>query len=238
MKLLLTDDEPLARKRMSKLLSEYRDGIDLFEASNGLEAVELCRQIQPQVVFMDIEMPGMNGLEAASLIRQQLPNTAIIFITAYEQYALDAFDLLASGYLLKPVNREKLHTVLDKVIGQAISQTQVAHNQEPFLTSKVGSKVVRIPISHVNYIMAENKYVTVYHGLETSLVDLPLKQIEQSYPDTFTRIHRHTLVASSRIMKITKTGNITQVFLSGLTQGLEVSRRHIKALKLVLQSHD
>jgi two-component system, LytTR family, response regulator AlgR len=237
MKFLLTDDEPLARKRMSKLLSEYRDGIDLFEASHGLEAVELCRQIQPQVVFMDIEMPGMNGLEAATLIRSQYPSTAIIFVTAYEQYALDAFDLLASGYLLKPVNREKLHSVLDKVIGQTISQTDV-EQQEPFLTSKVGNKVIRIPISHINYIMAENKYVTVYHGLESSLVDLPLKQIEQNFPDSFTRIHRHTLVTSSRIMKLTKNGNVTQVFLSGLTQGLDVSRRHIKALKQVLQNHD
>jgi two-component system, LytTR family, response regulator AlgR len=112
-KLLIVDDEPLARQRLKRLLAERTDCSEIREAGNGLEALDSNRSFEPDVILLDIRMPGIDGIEAARHLVQTEHPPAIVFCTAYEEYAIAAFESCAVGYLLKPVQREKLHAVLD-----------------------------------------------------------------------------------------------------------------------------
>jgi len=228
---LIVDDEPLARERLVRLLSEPYPQMLFLQAGNGVEAIELIDNT-PDIVFLDVEMPGLNGLECAKQINQSHPHLPIVFITAYDHYALDAFNVFAAGFLVKPVSRQKLATLLDKLLPTIATNTL----EQSHLVSKVGNTIEKVAIADVQYIIAENKYTHAFSQDKSYILDVSLKQLEHDYPQKFVRIHRHTLVDKHLIKKISKHDNQAMLHLRGVPETFEISRRHLKEVKQLLQS--
>lgn len=229
MKVLLVDDEPLARQRLERLIAEQIPQASFLEAGNGIVAVEQAH-LHPDIIFLDVEMPGLNGLDCAKQISQNQPHIPIVFTTAYDHYALDAFNVLAAGFLVKPVNREKLKQLLTK-LGPTIQSNTLEQTQ---LVSKVGNVIEKIAIAEVEYVIAENKYTHAFSQQKSLILDTTLKQLEQDYPQKFIRIHRHTIVDKHLVEKLCKIGNQPVVYLKGIDKSFEVSRRHLKEVKQLL----
>jgi len=243
MKVMIVDDEPLARDRLKRLVDEI-EGYDVVGlACNGQEAITLYDSVSPDVVLMDIRMPGVDGLEAAAQISKADTSPAIIFCTAYDDYALEAFDVNAVGYLLKPVNLDKLRSALEKA--QRLNQVQLAAiNEKPVeqsrqhLTAKSNRGVELIPLDSIRYLFAEQKYVTVVYlksdTEQQTLIDEPLKVIEQQYPQRFTRVHRNALAAIDHVEGLERVGSAYRVVLNGISDGPQVSRRHVAQIKKLI----
>ena len=244
MKILIADDEPLARSRLQSLLDALNGWRVIGEAANGRQVLELVQQHQPDVVLLDIRMPGMDGMEAAEHLNK-LPNPpAIFFTTAYDQYALQAFKSHAVDYLLKPIKQQQLEqalqaaTQLTRAQLQSLAQLQQEQDKPPLhISARVQGGVRLVPINEVLYCLAEHKYVTVcYHDGEV-LIEEPLKSLEQKFADQFIRIHRNALVAKQFIRGLRKD-NEGRVFmqLQHCAQQLEVSRRHLPQVRELLRS--
>lgn len=124
MDILVVDDEPLAVQHMKHMLKDMINPNELYTCTNGKEAIDLSLELRPDIVFLDIQMPGMNGLEAADMIKQELPQTMIVFVTAYDQYAIEAFRLNAMDYLLKPIQRERLNITVNRIMEQLKPQAK------------------------------------------------------------------------------------------------------------------
>ncbi|WP_295513049.1 LytTR family DNA-binding domain-containing protein, partial [Thiolapillus sp.] len=158
MKLMIVDDEAPARQRLRGLISELGGDYEVTaEAENGEQAVALSEAHPVDLVFMDIHMPGMDGLEAAAHISRQEPPPAIIFITAYSEHALDAFEVNAVDYLLKPIRRQKLQAALEKATRLTRPLVQKEAEAETWLTSRYRGGVQRIALSDVYYFRADSK---------------------------------------------------------------------------------
>ena len=232
MRVLIVDDEPPARERLKRLLEEI-DGCELAgEASNGTEAIALAVRLAPDVVLMDIRMPGMDGVEAARHLGQLEEPPAVIFITAYDEYALRAFDTSAVGYLLKPVRREKLADTLTRAARltkpqlAAIAQSATPRQRRTHLSVRIRGELRLIPIEDVLYFLADQKYVTVRHSGGEDLIEESLKSLEEEFDPDFLRIHRNSLVAVRHISSIERSGEGQySVRLRGIETDLPVSRR-------------
>ena len=248
MKVLIVDDEPLARTRLSRLLAQL-DGFEVIaEAGNGQQAIDACAQHNPEVVLMDIRMPVMDGLEAARHLADSQQPPAVIFCTAYNDYALQAFEAHAVDYLLKPVNRDRLNAALanarrlNRVQLQALEQQDdsPAAAQRSHITAKTARGIELVPLAEVRYFLADQKYVTVFYlkdgQLRELLIDEPLKELEQELVGSFTRIHRNALVAIHHIQGLEKTPQGTLVKLDGVAAGPQVSRRHLSELRKLLEA--
>lgn len=249
MKVLIVDDEPLARDRLRRMLENMSGYEVLAEGANGKEAVDICQQQQPDIVLMDIRMPGMDGLEAAQHLAELDSPPAVIFCTAYGEYALDAFDVQAVGYLLKPVRLAMLDDALEKA--QKTNRAQLAILKEGLASeagpdnvdkgrSHISSKTRRglelVPVDDVIYFMADHKYVTVYHENGELLIDDTLKELEQEFGNRFIRIHRNSLVSVKRITGMARNAEgVHQIVLQGLDEQVIVSRRHVSELRKMLQ---
>lgn len=243
MKVIVVDDEPLARDRMQRLVTELQGYEVVGLAGHGQEAIDLAEQLKPDIILMDIRMPGMDGLKAAAIISDSESAPAIIFCTAYGDYALQAFEVNAVGYLLKPVNQEKLHKALDQA--QRLNQVQLAaiadkNETKPrqHLTAKSNRGVELIPLDTIRYCFAEQKYVTVVHLKSDeechTLIDDPLKVLEQQYPQRFTRVHRNALAAIDFVEGLERVGASYRVVLNGIAEGPQVSRRHVSQIKKLI----
>ncbi len=232
MRVLIVDDEPPARERLKRLLEEI-DGCELAgEASNGTEAIALAVRLAPDVVLMDIRMPGMDGVEAARHLGQLEEPPAVIFITAYDEYALRAFDTSAVGYLLKPVRREKLADTLTRAARltkpqlAAIAKAAAPRQRRTHLSVRIRGELRLIPIEDVLYFLADQKYVTVRHSGGEDLIEESLKSLEEEFDPDFLRIHRNSLVAVRHISSIERSGEGQySVRLRGIETDLPVSRR-------------
>lgn len=237
MRILVVDDEPLACLRLVRLLEGLEDCEVVAEAGNGQQAIDLWQQHQTELVLMDIRMPGMDGLAAAQALAQEAAPPAIIFCTAYNDYAIEAFEAEAVDYLLKPVTRDKLEKALNKA--KRLNQLQLAAlgEAEPLsahISARTANGVELIPVREIDYFQADQKYVTVYYRQGEVLIDDPLKELEKQFADGFIRVHRNALVSVTAIRGLVKCDEGVRIKLANLEQGPLISRRHLPAVRALL----
>ncbi len=242
MNVIIVDDEAPARVRLRQLLEEDGAHTVVGEAGNGRRALELAAELKPDVVLMDIRMPGLNGIETAHHLNTFENPPAVIFATAYDEYAIEAFEASAIGYVLKPVRRERLNQALElakrlsnDVLG-AIAKKSGMPDRRSHVCTRSQGELKLIPVSEVQYFLADQKYVNVFHLNGQDLIDDSLKTLEDEFSDTFVRIHRGALVAVTSIESLRKTEDgRSQIVLRGGTtdddDGLIVSRRHLTNVK-------
>ncbi|MCG5536145.1 LytR/AlgR family response regulator transcription factor [Ectothiorhodospira mobilis] len=243
MKVLIVDDEQPARERLASLLRALPEYEVAGEAANGVEAVRVAAQTHPEIVLMDIRMPGMDGLEAARHMAQMETPPAILFVTAYETHAIEAFEVQAVDYLLKPVREERLRSALEKAQRpnraqlEGLNQSTREETARSHICARVRGNLELIPVESVHYFQADQKYVTVRHDGGEVLIEEPLKALEEEFGDRFLRIHRNALVARDRFsgMERRDHGGF-EVVLKGSEERLEVSRRHVAEVRRFLKS--
>lgn len=241
MDLLIVDDEPLARARMRRLVDDIAGFEVVAEAADGEAAMAAIDEHDPAVVLLDVRMPGEDGIAVAKRIANLDHPPAIIFCTAYDEYALDAFGTDAVGYLLKPVQLEDLQKVLDKAFKlnrlqlEALKEKPVAESGRQHISAKTRRGVELISLADVRYFIADQKYVTVHHLQGETLIDDTLKDLEDEFAGRFIRVHRNSLVAIEHIeaMERSSDGHF-KLRLSGLDAKPVVSRRHVPHLKELL----
>ncbi|KRG70406.1 LytR/AlgR family response regulator transcription factor [Pseudoxanthomonas dokdonensis] len=238
MKVVIADDEPLARERLRMLLAE-QPGVELVaEADNGLSALQACAEHQPDVVLLDIAMPGVDGMEAARHLAAFEPRPAVVFCTAYDDHALSAFEAAAIDYLMKPIRSERLAAALDRartfMAGRdnhspAASSEQQARSH---LCARLRGSLRLIPIDEIHYLQAEEKYVVVHHVRGEDLIEESLKSLEEEFNGRFVRIHRNCLVARHELIELRRSneGHVQAILRHGKTP-LEVSRRCVASLR-------
>lgn len=234
-KLLLVDDEPLALARLRRLLDDQPNYQVVAEAASGDEAIAMVEQHCPDILLMDIRMPSMDGLEAARHLMNFDSPPAIIFCTAYDEYALSAFDVQAVGYVLKPVRKDQLLQALQRAQRLSSAQWEAIRSSSSIRTHisvKTHLGIELIDLNEISHFMAEQKYVVAHSQGREIVTDESLKALEQEFGDAFLRIHRNCLVAVSFIEGLLKPGdghNLVQ--LKGVDQPLTVSRRHLSEVK-------
>jgi two-component system response regulator AlgR len=199
-KVLIVDDEPLARIRLQQHVDKISHVKVVGQAANGLEAVQLTVKNSPDIVLMDIRMPEMDGLDAARMIAEMTLPPAVIFCTAFDDFALRAFDAQASAYLLKPVKYDDLVSAIERVSRK--TRAHLNHrpqSQRRHLCSRTHQGINLIPIKKILLLQAEQKYVTAYLADGEAVLSDTLKEIEEEFPDLFVRVHRNALVARDAI---------------------------------------
>ena len=242
MKILIIDDEPLARQRLHSVIEELGSHSVVAEGGTGQQAVALCQQHQPDVVLLDIRMPGMGGIEAAHHINKLETPPAIIFTTAYDDYAIPAFEAHAVDYLLKPVRKERLDEALraakrlTRVQLHELAHSAGDNGQRQHISARLGGELRLIPIGDIRYLQAEHKYVTVRYGQGTVLIEESLKSLEEEFATEFLRIHRNALVALRYIASLEKErSGGHHVKLRDVQETLEVSRRHLPNVRKMMK---
>ena len=241
MRVLIVDDEPLARDRLRSLLAGEADVEVVAEAGDGHAALQACAEQHPDMVLLDIAMPGIDGLETARHLARLEPRPAVVFCTAYDAHALSAFDAQAIDYLVKPVRPERLAAALQRVRTFAAGSLQQgdegsAGAARSHLCARLRGTLRLIPIEDVHYLQAEEKYVVVHHARGEDLIEESLKSLEDEFGDRFVRIHRNCLVARHEIVELRRAPDgHTQAVLRHGKQPLEVSRRCVAGLRETLK---
>jgi len=241
MNILIVDDEAPARQRLRALLDEIGAPCRVVgEAANGLQALGLCESREVDLVLMDIQMPGMDGLEAASRLAQQDTPPAVVFVTAFEEHALEAYQGNAADYLLKPIRRRRLKDALQRAVAVTRPQLQALQARPEttaYLSTSYRGGIRRIPIDEVIYLMADQKYVTACHTGGEALLEESLKSLEQRFGQRFFRIHRNALVSRQRLIALEKAAEGRCLArLKGSERRLEISRRHLPEVRQLLKS--
>ena len=237
MKILIVDDEQPARERLRQLVEDFPDHEVVGEAGNGEQAIALAASLAPEIVLLDIRMPGIDGLETAQHLNALEQPPAVVFTTAYDEYAIAAFDVHAIGYVLKPVRRARLESALEhaaRVTGRMLDSLKTESTlgrQRQHLCARLHGELRLIALDAVACCMADQKYVCVYHDGGRDLIDDSLKSLEEEFVDRFVRIHRSALVAVNRIDRLEKTDDgRTRIVLRehpSAAGELIVSRRHV-----------
>ena len=254
-RVLVVDDEPLARERLKELLEECRAQVPhrvVGEAANGLEALEAVQKAAPDIVLVDIHMPGMSGLEFARHAQLLERTPAIIFVTAHDAFALQAFEDNAVDYLLKPVRAARLAAAMQKA-GAAARPASAVFGQldsQPrrFFSVAERGRIHLVPVGDVMFLRSEQKYIVLHTREREHLVEESLTRVEEEFPGVFIRIHRSCLVARLLIRGVEKAaagpdddheadgGEGCLVVLEGCEAKLPVSRRQWPALKALLKA--
>jgi two-component system, LytTR family, response regulator AlgR len=241
-RVFIADDEGPARDRLKELLQDIAGDVPTViagEAANGVEALEHLPSSGAQVLLLDIRMPGMDGLELARHVTALENAPAVVFVTAHDKHAVEAFDLNALDYLLKPVRAARLAAALKKAINvgapQRESLARAAGGPREYLSVAERNRIVLVPVRDILFLRAEQKYVTVRtkareHLIEESLIALEREFTGPDLPFPFVRIHRNCLVARAAIRGFERTGGGEeeahwQVVLDGVPERLPVSRR-------------
>jgi two-component system response regulator AlgR len=234
---VVVDDEPLARERLCSLLADQPGVQVVAEAGDGLAALQACAEHRPDLVLLDISMPGVDGLEAARHLAAFEPRPAVVFCTAYDTHALSAFEAAAIDYLMKPVRAERLAAALERartfVAGRATAPAPPSSSQpRTHLCARLRGSLRLIPLDDVHYLQAEEKYVVVHHARGQDLIEESLRSLEEEFASRFVRIHRNCLVARHELMELRRVedGRV-QAVLRHAAAPLEVSRRCVPALR-------
>jgi len=242
MKCLVVDDEGLARQRLARLLCDVEGYEVCGEAASGEQALQQVQQLQPELVLMDIRMPGMDGLEAARHLANLETPPAVVFTTAYGDHALEAFETQAVDYLLKPIHPERLLQALDKA--RRLSRAQMdklqdmqAIGKRTHLCARNRGNLELIPVNEVVYLQADSKYVTVCSSTQRILIEESLKSLEQEFGNQFIRVHRNALVAVPAIRGLEKDSDgHCCIVLEGVNERLEVSRRQLPEVRKLIRA--
>ena len=244
---LIAEDEALARERLKRLLIDEAEYEIVAEAEDGQSALSAATRYTPDIVLLDIQMPEKNGLEVAKELAALETPPAIIFCTAYEDHAVEAFDVQAVGYLLKPVRKEKLLDVLDKakrvnryqsIDHQSVQESKIKKNQRSHISARTYQGLIVVPVDDIRYFRADQKYVTVGYSGGEVLIDESLKQLHDEFEHRFLRVHRNALVAAKYLLRL-ESGAEDQghyVVVSGSETRLLVSRRHLSKVRKVMRN--
>jgi len=247
---VIADDEPLMREQLRARLAEAWPELEIAaEARNGVEAVERIAAERPDVAFLDIRMPGMTGIEAAREIATLEHVPEIVFVTAYDQYAVGAFEQGAIDYVLKPAERERLAVTVQRIqrrlkerhVDPAVLQqtlAQLAAKLEPasrlkWIQASVGTQIQMIPVEEVLFFISDEKYTRVQTAQQEALIRKPIKElIAELDPAQFWQIHRSTLINARAIAGVTRDERGRQlVSIKGRSEKLEVSRSYAHLFK-------
>ena len=242
-KTIIIDDEQLARQRIKRLLKEY-DEVDIVaEAENGQEGLTIIEQQKPDLIFLDIEMPILNGFEMLAKLKHQ---PKVVFTTAYDQYAIKAFEEGSIDYLLKPIELERLDKTIKKLKQTNLTTAAPLAIEDLLrqingkkaiktLTVKIGDKILLVKLSDIVHIQAEDKYVFL-HTVDGKkhLTDFTLSTLEDKLPEEFLRIHRGDIINTDYIKEIRKGFNGALIFiLNNLTETrVTSSRSNSEALRI------
>lgn len=241
MKIVIADDEPLARERLRALLAGQADVEVVAEVGDGHEALHACAQHDPDLVLLDIAMPGIDGLEVARHLQAFEPRPAVVFCTAYDAHALSAFDAEAVDYLVKPVRPERLASALQRArmltAGRQQRSGEADGARRTHLCARLRGSLRLIPLEDVRYLQAEEKYVVVHHARGEDLIEESLKSLEDEFGERFVRIHRNCLVARHELVELRRglDGHVQAILRHG-DRPLEVSRRCVAQLRETIRS--
>ncbi len=234
MNILIVDDEPLARQRLIGLVQELNGFEVCANASNGKDALRLAQELKPDVVLLDIRMPGMDGIETAHHMNRLSKPPAIVFTTAFSEHALKAFETHAVDYLLKPVKQDRLHEALAAAVRLTKPQLEQLKyiDEQPKVRTHICVKtrgtLELVPIDSIRYFLADHKYVTLRIEDHECLIEESLKSLETEFDHIFTRIHRNALVADQFMSGLEKNSEGHCVItIEGIEERLEISRRHL-----------
>jgi two-component system response regulator AlgR len=244
---LIVDDEPLARLRLRGLVQQMSEPACAVvgEAGDADEALMQLRQVAPDVVLLDIRMPGRDGMRLAAALKSLPQAPAVVFVTAHAEHALKAFELEALDYLTKPVRRDRLAAALLRVkqrVAQRAGVAPAAVAETPVLVLTERGRVLRLPLAELMYFKADQKYVTVRTATHVHIIDDALSDLEQRLGDGFLRVHRNALVALHAIRALElRPGDDGEggsegwaVRLAPLDEWLAVSRRQVGAVRAAL----
>jgi len=240
LKVLIVDDEALARSRLRTLLGECSEPrVDVVgEAGNAVQAMEQIQRTSCDLVLLDIHMPGVDGMALARTLGELANPPAVVFITAYAEHAVQAFELEAVDYLTKPVRRERLQQALQKVLRLRAEAAVDVGLPESLIIQERG-RSERVALADVIYLKAELKYITVRTADKEHIFDGALSDLEQRYAHLFVRVHRNALVSRRAVRAVEKhndpiEGEGWTVRLDGVEERLAVSRRQLAAVREAL----
>ena len=252
LRILIVDDEAPARARLRDLLTDIAGALPhqiVAEAADGLAALDACNEHQPDVVITDIRMPRMDGLELAQHLGRLPQPPALIFATAFDQYAVQAFELAALDYLLKPIRATRLAAALEKARNSTLRNEQLlilAPQGRSLLRSTERGRSLLVAVADIRFLRAEQKYVTAHTHEREYLLEESLNQLEQEFGDLFVRVHRNCLVARKAIAgyerglhsEIGEEGSEAQwlLLLHGVSEKIPVSRRQWPTIKALLKA--
>jgi two-component system, LytTR family, response regulator AlgR len=235
LRVLIVDDEQPARDRLRTLLAEMGTVELAGEAATGEEAIDMAARSLPSVVLLDVRMPGMDGVETAHHLSAFAEPPAVIFTTAYDEYAVSAFDAQAVGYLLKPVRKEKLAAALaraERLTRGQLRGLPLAAERRTHIAARYRDSIRLIPVPEILYFLADQKYTTVRHLNGEDLIEDSLRALEEEFSELFVRVHRNALV-STRYLDAVERNAQGQYFvrLRGCAEPLQVSRRMASELR-------
>ncbi|MTI15296.1 response regulator transcription factor [Sansalvadorimonas verongulae] len=247
MKVLVCDDEPLARERMRIMLDRIT-GVEAVkeEAGDGQHALQLIEKHTPDIVLLDIRMPGMDGLACAQHIARMDTPPAVIFCTAYNDHALDAFKAQAVDYLLKPVRQAQLEDTLQRA--QRLTRSQLSalnakqgegaqQSPDSHISARTHKGIELIPVDDITLFHADHKYVTVHYSRGEVLIDESLKSLQSRLGESFVRIHRNALVAHDAIENFMRNEQgFYEIHIRGKEHPMVVSRRHVASVRRLLSN--
>ena len=249
---LIADDEPLLRERLAAHLGRLWPELRIVaQARNGREAIELFDEHQPQIVFLDVHMPGLNGLEAARAIKGR---AQIVFVTAYDQYAVQAFEHGAVDYLVKPFEEARLLETVQRLrqrstaeagggadllsplleqLAERVRQQSPAPKHLQWIKASVGNSVRLIPVEEVIYLRSDEKYTLVVWAGGEALIRKTIRELaDELDPERFVQIHRSVIVALHHVSQVVRGINETaDVHLRGRNEVLPVSRSYLHVFR-------
>ena len=246
MKIIIVDDEPLARSRLLAMVTELDAGEVVGEADNGADALRLMEQVAPDIVLLDIRMPGMDGIEVARHLAATLRPPVEIFTTAYDSHALAAIESNAVDYLLKPIRKPRLQAALERATTltraqlaglEAVVQEGESGRSRTHISATLHGNLQLLPLGEIRFFRAEHKYVTARHPNGQLIIEDTLSGLEDEFEDRFVRVHRNALVAKAHVRGIERDAQGHQfVRLDGIDELVEVSRRLAPVIRRLLKS--